>query len=57
MFVCSEVVSGVCQNWVEFSFLPALDIDQAVFLGFSFLALSVTAWGVGLVATFLLKSR
>lgn len=57
MFVCSEVVSGVCQNWVEFSFLPPLAINQAVVLGFSFLTLSVTAWGVGLVATFLLKSR
>lgn len=50
MYICSEIENDVCLAWVEFSFLPALDIETSIRLGFAFLTLHATAYGLGLVA-------
>lgn len=53
MFYCAEVVENVCTNWVQFS--DFLSVKDAVQIGGAFLALSGTAWGLGLVAKIIIN--
>lgn len=48
MWFCAEVVEGVCTNWVQLS--EYITVVDAVKIGGAFLALSGTAWGLGIVA-------
>lgn len=53
MYFCAEVVEGACSNWVQFS--DFLSLKDAIQIGSAFLALSGTAWGLGLVAKIIIN--
>lgn len=50
MYVCAELNGAVCELWVQYSSLPVLSIQNATLIGFAFLALSATAYGIKIVA-------
>ncbi len=55
MYYCAELLNGVCQSWVEHKPLFALSIEDGLMIGGSFLLASATAFGLNLIARFLLN--
>lgn len=57
MFLCVSPNGSQCDSWVEFSFIPLLDTQSAIELGFLFLSLSATAWGISMIAKTILGKK
>ena len=56
LYVCSELVNGVCQTWVvQASIIPPLSVSEGLNLGWKVVACYAAAWGVGLVTRFILS--
>ncbi len=54
-WVCSQLVDGVCQQWVERSDLLSLPAGSGLQIGGGLLLLSATAWGIQQIARLLLN--
>jgi len=51
MYVCSQVIDGACAEWVQATFLlPPLSVADALTLGWKYLAVMASAWGISLIA-------
>lgn len=55
MFFCAEVVNDVCTSWVKFS--DILSVEDALMVGGLFLSLTVSAWGLGFIASQILTNN
>lgn len=53
MYVCTELINNECQNWVSL-FEATLTYNEAIYLGFMFLALTGLAWGISLIVKLML---
>lgn len=51
MYYCAQVNGTVCDLWVQYSGIPLLDTQSAILIGFAFLGLTATAFGVKSVAS------
>lgn len=54
-WVCSELVEGVCLQWIQRSDLLSLPEGSGLQIGGSLLLLSATAWGIQQIARLLLN--
>jgi hypothetical protein len=51
MYVCAQVTNGACVEWVQATFLlPPLSVADALTLGWKYVAVMASAWGVSLIA-------
>lgn len=55
MYLCTELLDGVCQSWVEYQPFLALPEGAGLKIGGALLLVSVSAWGAGLLARFILN--
>lgn len=53
MFFCSEVLEGVCTNWIQLS--EVITLEDALTIGAKFLAVTASAWGLSLVARIIIN--
>ena len=54
-WVCSELVDGVCLQWIQRSDLLSLPDGAGLQIGGLLLLLSATAWGIQQIARLLLN--
>jgi len=57
MYLCAQLVEGVCTQWVEYETLWLLPEGAGLKIGGMLLAANVVAWCFAFVANFLLNKR
>jgi len=55
MYLCTELLDGVCQSWVEYQPFLALPEGAGLKIGGSLLLVSIIAWGMSHTSRFILN--
>lgn len=55
MFLCAQLSDGLCIEWVEYSSLFGLSLEEGLKIGGLLFLASATAWSLNLLAKFILK--
>lgn len=55
MYLCAELVDGVCHQWAEYESFFHLSIEDGMKIGGMLFLLSCTAWSLNFLARFLLN--
>lgn len=55
MFLCSVLDDGVCVEWVEFSTVFSLSLEDGLKIGGLIFVITAIAWGFSFMARFILN--